>query len=122
MLSPTHEDGAFFNEACYSAANYYTDKRLARDNARADTLMRRLRRYAAEHGGIPSQADWLASGRKWAVKYDHGGAKLLADDWERFHLAGAIYFSSKEACEAAIDEFRDDLLWYFTEYEPQVRE
>ena len=104
-----HEDGDHPDGACYSAANYYTDERLVRENARADTLMRRLRRYAAEHGGIPSQADWLTGMRNWTIEYDHGGAKLRADDWGRFHLAGAIYFSSNEARDAAINEFRDVL-------------
>ena len=29
---------------------------------------------------------------------------------------GVIYFDLGETANAAIDEFRDELIWYFTEY------
>ena len=32
----------------YQTANFYTDKKVAENNARADALMRKLRRFAAE--------------------------------------------------------------------------
>lgn len=51
-------DSISADDTAFAAAAYCTDERLARDNARADMLMRQLRRYAAEHGGISSLADW----------------------------------------------------------------
>lgn len=106
----------------YRTANYYTDERLARDNARADTLMRRLRRYAAEHGGIPSKEDWKAGcAEKWGIGFANNKGYLFPDAWATVRIPGAIYFTTKEACEDAIKEFYDDLIWYLTEYEGQVR-
>ena len=42
----------------YDAANYYSEIQVCRDNAIADKLMRHLRRFAAENGGIPNLNDW----------------------------------------------------------------
>lgn len=107
----------------FDAANYYTDKQLALDNSRADTLMRRLRRYAAEHGGIPSvneRADVEVP--KYSIFYRHDIRALCVSNWRFMEDAGWASFISQAACEAAIAEFHDDLIWYFTAYEGQVRE
>lgn len=116
-----HEDGLLSQSNAYKIANYYSDYAIATANARADTLMRKLRRYAAEHGGIPSAEDWQSPySDKWCVA-SRMGNNPFADGWSSIRTAGVVYFLSREACEAAISEFRDDLLWYFTEYEPQLR-
>ena len=31
-----------------------------------------------------------------------------------------IYFKNKEACEKAMEIFKDELLWYFTEFKEQL--
>lgn len=111
----------------YDIALYYTDERLARDNARADTLMRKLRRYAAEHGGIPTLDEHKQSlFKKYSIRSDRSECSntgvLYAKENGGVRDFGQVYFRTKESCEAAIAEFRADLLWYFTEYDPQVRE
>ena len=35
----------------------------------------------------------------------------------RYKWFGKIYFTSKQIAELAIDEFKDDLIWYFTKYQ-----
>lgn len=113
------EEGDPFDHDGYAAANYYSDENVAKDNARADTLMRKLRRYAAEHGGIG--------------KPDHGGLDVVYDIVysnisERIEVggtrcvdrAGVVHFNSEQSAKDAIKEFHEDLVWYFTEYKPQL--
>lgn len=102
------------DEARYNTANYYTDEQLAKDNARADELMRRLRRFSAEHR--EKKIDWKDGERKWLIVHDRAnvikyiGANCLRE-------LGSIHFQTEEAAQLAIDTFHDDLVWYFTEYE-----
>ena len=43
------DDGVYFDGGCYDTANYYSSETVAQNNARADQLMRQLRRFAVEH-------------------------------------------------------------------------
>ena len=48
------EDGC--DDRTYNVANYYSSKKVAEDNARADVLMRQLRRFAVKHR--TNELDW----------------------------------------------------------------
>jgi hypothetical protein len=123
------ESGDVYDNLHYAKANYTTDRDLAESNARADTLLQQIRRFAAEHGGIPSAKDWNDQTIwEWTIAYIKGD--LCADlhtpvrtcgSKGAIRFAGAIYFLSEQSCNDAIKEFHDDLLWYFTEYDPQLR-
>lgn len=111
----------------YELANYYSSQTVAENNARADKLMRQLRRFAAENGGIPSKEDWtkkhnafVDSHKKYVIEYDHDTKKIKVGHWIYLQEPGVVYFKSEEACEKAIEEFKDDLLWYFTEYQAML--
>lgn len=107
--------------AMYENADYYSDESIASNNARADTLMRRLRRFAAENGGIPNCDHWDdAAQKKYIIGYDHGNEILECHERAVCQNYSPVYFLSKEACQNAIDLFHDDLLWYFTEYQPML--
>lgn len=100
---------------CYEIANYYSDKTVAENNARADILMRKLRRFAVEHR--TKELDWNDSyEEKRCIAYDHETKQLMNAFNQTYQAFGKIYFDSKETVEAAIEEFHDELLWYFTEY------
>ena len=43
------EDYCNIDNEYYELANYYSDKTVAENNARADKLMRQLRRFSVEH-------------------------------------------------------------------------
>ena len=43
------EDCYYIDDKYYASANYYSDKAVAENNARADKLMRQLRRFSVEH-------------------------------------------------------------------------
>lgn len=115
------------DECWYTNAAYYSDQTVAENNSRADKLMRQLRRFAAENGGIPSKKDWVEkqnscedSHKKYVLEYNHCTKKLLVAHWVYVQEPGMVYFKSKEACEKAVEEFKDDLLWYFTEYQAML--
>ena len=108
----------YFNEA-----NYYTDRDLACANARADRLMRQLRRFAAENGGIPSMEDWEKTHDKdkYGIYYDYKDHQLYISCLIRCRHSFEIYFNDRSDAQMAIDKFRDELIWYFTEYEAMLR-
>lgn len=101
----------------YDCANYYSDINVARECNRADTLMRKLRRFAAEHGwcAAPSGPD------AWYITYDYLGesfeVKCAEYVCENF-TPGMVLFKSEKAAQDAIDEFADELYWYFNFYKP----
>ena len=103
----------------YKSANYYSDKTVAKNNARADKLMRQLRRFSVEHRehGVNFNS---TETEKHYIYYDcvHNELKtVFTFDAKTF---GTILFDSEETAQAAIDEFRDELIWYFTEYKDSL--
>lgn len=104
----------------YDCANHTTDKALAEANARADTLWRRIRRRAAELGGIPSPEDWKNNGIiKYGFGYDYHTMCFHKKDNEVYRVCPQ-YFLSKEGRDQCMKEFESELLWYYTEYKAQL--
>ena len=103
----------------YESANYYSSEIVAENNARADKLLRQLRRFSVEH-------------RKYKANFNSINAKRFyiiyqceINEIKPYHTSyaiyfGAIYFDSEETAQAAIDEFHDELIWYFTEYKDSL--
>ena len=112
-----------FDDEMYKNADYYSDKSVARNNARADTLIRRLRRFAAENGGIPNAKHWDdVSIMKYTIGCDHAINNLYCVGRKCCQDSVSVYFLSQSAAKQAIELFHDDLLWYFTEYQPMLYE
>ena len=103
------------DDECYESANYYSDKTVAENNTRADKLMRQLRRFAVEHRERGVNLNDINT-EKYYMYYDYDDNELGVSFVFRTRNFGAIYFDSKETANAAIDKFRDELIWYFTEY------
>ena len=106
------------NDEYYAEANYYSSKVVASNNARADRLMRKLRRFAVEHR--EDDIDW---DRRLGLSFigfgiEHHDLIVCNVGWARY--TGQIVFSSEEAAKLAIDTFRDELIWYFTEYKDSL--
>ena len=101
--------------ALYNIANYYSSEVLANNNARADRLMRQLRRFAVEHREL--EIDWKDLDQsKWSIGFEYNHNTLYTYDKLCSRIFGVTYFDSQEAAQAAIDTFYDELIWYFTEY------
>lgn len=108
---------------CYDVGNYYSDKVIAENNARADRLLRQLRQWQALNDRAVTKKDWGNSlARKFRIKYNHFDDKLMMVGEEYFQDVNVIYFSSMEKADEAIEQFKDELLWYFTEYVQRLDE
>ena len=103
----------------YESANYYSDKTVAENNARADKLMRQLRRFAVEHRGCGVNLNDINTEKNY-ICYDYEDNEPRISLMFSSRVFGAIHFDSEETAQAAIDEFHDELIWYFTEYKDSL--
>ena len=113
------EDYYDVDDEYYESANYYSDKTVAENNARADKLMRQLRRFAVEHRGHGVNFNDVNT-RQYCIYYDYGNNTLGTAFTLCAKTFGVICFDSDETALAAIDKFRDELIWYFTEYKDSL--
>ena len=113
------EEHTKLDDEYYDIANYYSSKTIAENNARADKLMRQLRRFSVEHRGCGVDFNSTET-KKHYIYYDYENDKLGGGLALCSKFFGTIYFDSKETAQAAIDEFRDELIWYFTEYKDSL--
>ena len=118
-VADTHEDCYDIDNECYESANYYSSKTVAENNARADNLMRQLRRFAVEHRKCGVDFNDTNT-KKYYICYDYENNELGATFTFVGRVFGIIYFDSEEAINTAIAEFRDELIWYFTEYKDSL--
>ena len=118
-VDTTVEDCYDVDNECYESSNYYSSNTIAENNARADKLMRQLRRFSVEHRehGVDFNSTETA---KHYIYYDciHDELDITFTFFAR--VFGMVYFDSEETAQAAIDEFRDELIWYFTEYKDSL--
>ena len=113
------EDYCNIDNEYYELANYYSDKTVAENNARADKLMRQLRRFSVEHREHGVNLNDINT-EKYYICYDYEGNELGTTFTFVARVFGVIYFDSEETAKAAIDKFRDELIWYFTEYKDSL--
>ena len=95
--------------------NYYSNRQVATNNAKADSIIRRLRRLAAQHGGCKQPGKY---GYEIFWDSNHHTLEVMMSNVNTFRSIGAIVFETSDAAEIAIKTFKDELLWYFTEYDP----
>lgn len=111
------------NNLYYINGNYYNDKSIVENNARADRLLRQLRQWQAQNDEPISVEDWNnESKKKWFIIYSYSSEEMYAEYYYIMRLPNTIYFATKEKAEEAIEVFRDELLWYFTEYVQRLDE
>lgn len=123
------EFGDTYSEWCdnnddenYEFANYYTDEELMQNNARADRLMRQLRRFAVENR--KEKLDWNGENEHFCIVYNHKSyieatvGLQITSNFGIHHFD--IYFDTKETAQAALEKFKDELTWYFTEYKDSL--
>ena len=118
-VDTTVEDCYDVDNECYESANYYSSETVAENNARADKLMRQLRRFAVEHRERGVNLNDTNT-KQHCIYYDYGNNILGTAFTFCVKTFGVIYFDSEETARAAIDEFRDELIWYFTEYKDSL--
>lgn len=105
----------YSDEEVYESGNYYSDPDVAANNIRADNLMRKLRRFAVENK--KDDINWTNENQnKYYLSYDYLDEEFFIDDISYSRDFGQIYFDTEEIAQQAVEKFKDELLWYFTEY------
>ena len=111
------------DEQCYNTGNYYNDKIIAENNARADRLLRQLRQWQAANDKAISISDWKNDNIfKYHIEYDCFNDFPFVVYTTRFRSPNTIYFTSGEKAEGAIEVFKDELKWYYTKYQQRLDE
>lgn len=118
-IDQNSDDHMHLDEEAYNIANYYSSQTVAENNARADKLMRQLRRFAVEHR--EKELDWNDGDQtKYFIYYRYAVNKVDIEINYEWRVAGLVYFDSRETAQLAIDTFHDELIWYFTEYKDSL--
>ena len=108
-----------FDDNCYKSANYYSDETVAENNARADKLMRQLRRFAVENR--KEELNWKNSKQnKFLISYDYDLGDFDIEYEDSCRELFTAFFDTRQTAQLAIDTFHDELLWYFTEYKDSL--
>ena len=115
IVTDRREMNSILDKQLYDISNYYSDKTVAENNARADKLMRQLRRFAVEHR--KEEINWNNhSELKWNIFFDYSEKDFFVNYCLYVKDLFGIYFDSEETAKLAIKTFRDEFIWYFTEY------
>lgn len=117
VITLNHQDSD--DNSRYEEANYYSDYTMAENNARADRLMRQLRRFAVEHRSIGLNWD-KKDMTKWVIYYNRTTKELETVSSCNAQNFGTIYFDLALHAYDAIEAFHDELIWYFTEYKDSL--
>lgn len=95
----------------YKNANYYSSDIVADNNFRADKLMRQLRRFAVEHRAKdnPNEKFYIYYMKQVGLQVSRSTNKHIGP-----------WFDTLHAASQAIETFKDELIWYFTEYKDSL--
>ena len=108
-----YENNDNTDKELYNVANYFSSKELAEKIAFKQILERKLMRFSAEHKG--DKIDLKdANKQKYYIYYNYKTNELKICDFNSCCNFGGVYFYSKEIAKQAVEEFKDDLIKYFT--------
>ena len=89
------DERCYIDDKYYDIANYYSSDFVAENNARADKLMRQIRRFSVEHRG-----HWFnpndTNTKKYCIYYDYGNNTLGTAFTLCAKTFGTIRFDSKK--------------------------
>lgn len=105
----------------YKKGDYVNDKKLHDDRERARELHDRLEQWQALND---EPVDWgnLKEKNVWYIEYDYTAQNIIACYTLSIRPVGTLGFSTHAKAQEAIDVFRDELMWYFTEYRSRLDE
>lgn len=112
------EFGGEATDKLFDCANYFSDETLAKNIIRAQTLQRKLWRRSAE---LCKKMNWKDSmTKKYSIYYSYDIDSFRTSCTLFYRGLGEIYFDTKEHAEQVIEEFKDELIWYFTEFKSRM--
>ena len=107
------EDGARADDDRYQEGRYFSSYDLAFDQIRAIKLWLRIKRWAAEHC---EPVDCEGCSGKYSFYWDYVAKQVrVSGVLFIYRTAFAVYFDTEEHVKQCIEEFQDELTWYFTE-------
>lgn len=111
------------DEGRYDTGNYYSNKTIAENNARADRLQRCLRQWQAANDKVISISDWKNDEiNKYFITYNYRSSLFEIGRSSQRREPNIIYFTTKGKVTEAIKNFRNELEWYFSEYQQRLDE
>ena len=101
----------------YKNANYFSDEEVANNMARAQRLWNRIHRRAVElcEPIRPNTPMFV-----YTISCNTSAPDLFPNIWKVTRNLGEILFDTEEHCQQVIDEFHDELMWYFTEFKDRA--
>ena len=109
------EHGDIFGKRRYTSANYFSNKELAENIFRMQTLQRQMFRWQAENDLVTDKCN--VNTKKYYIYYDFDIKELIVNDY--CHITEGAFspnFSSCEKARECIEVFKDELIWLFTEF------
>lgn len=97
----------------YENADYFASPTLAADIARAQEIWRKLMRWQAEND---APVTWDNVNFRYAIYYNNFYGEISVASMISAQETFNVYFNTAEKAEQAIEIFKDDLLWLFTEF------
>ena len=106
VVKTFEERSECFDSEAYESGNYYSDPDVAANNARADKLMRRLRRFAVENR--KDDIDWTNKNQdKYYLYYNYLTKEICIVSCISYRNFGHISFDTKDMAELAFEMFED---------------
>lgn len=105
------------NNQRYNCANYFSDQEVANNMARAQRLWNQIHRRAVE---LCEPVCVSKAGTIYQIVFIAMNNNIVP--WARYDTRafGTVWFDTEEHCQQTINEFYDELLWYFTEFKDRA--
>lgn len=85
---------------------------------RAESLYHNILRRSIE---LCDKLDWKDhTQEKWRIWYDCYTGGIISTATYSGRDLGQIYFDTEEHADQVIEEFKDELIWYFTEFKERM--
>lgn len=112
-------DDCTYGKNSFESGSGFSDKRLADDHARARRLERKLLKYASINN--KQRLERKREKSKYYIYYDVFEEKIIIGNSIFYRDIGQIYFETKLVAEQALEENKEELMWYFREFQPYIR-
>lgn len=115
---PLIETGNCVDDIKFKESEYFSNKILAENICKAQNLQRKLWRRSAE---LCEKMDWKdLTTQKYSFyyNYDIDDLRISCNSFRRG--LEEIYFDTKEHAEQVMEEFKGELIWYFTEFKSRM--
>lgn len=99
-------------------ANNFSIEELAKNIARAEALHRNILRRSIE---LCDKLDWEYSNQvKYCIWFDYEDKQIEYSSTYSNRDLGQVYFDTEEHAQQVAEEFKDELLWYYTEFKERM--